>query len=187
MKVNIAEIKIGSDKIEVGMNIQNNNQHAMTWYPDQEATIVVGDMQLDSNMFMGSGKLGGDIEAGVKKDGVLVFPVAEGKTLDVAKVANLKLKVGEAMFFGAIDEAVNGSTEISNLAIGALVFSIVAIVGSIVVKFKPKFGGLLLLIAAIGGLISISMFFLLPFVLLLIAGLMGLIRKNKQIESKIQA
>lgn len=95
LKVNIAEIKIGSDKIEVGMNIQNNNQHAMTWYPDQEATIVVGDMQLDSNMFMGSGKLGGDIEAGVKKDGVLVFPVAEGKTLDVAKVANLKLKVGE--------------------------------------------------------------------------------------------
>ncbi|TCP52603.1 hypothetical protein EV586_10985 [Tumebacillus sp. BK434] len=95
MKVNIAEVKVSPTKIEVGINFQNNNQHAMSWYPDQEAKIVVGDMQLDSNMFMSSGKLGGDIEGGVKKDGVLVFPVADGKKLDVAKVTSLKLKVGK--------------------------------------------------------------------------------------------
>ncbi|TCP52604.1 uncharacterized protein DUF4064 [Tumebacillus sp. BK434] len=92
-----------------------------------------------------------------------------------------------ALFFGAIDEAVNGSTQLSGLAVGAFAFSILAIVGSIVVKFKPKLGGTFMLIAAIGGLISISLFFLLPFILLLIAGLMGLIRKNKPQASNVSA
>jgi hypothetical protein len=95
MKVNIADIKISADKIEVGMNIQNTGKEKMTWFPDQDAKIVVGDMQLDSNMFMEDGKLGGDIEAGVKKDGVLVFPAPDGKKLDVAKITQIKLNCGE--------------------------------------------------------------------------------------------
>ena len=73
----------------------------------------------------------------------------------------------------------SGASTISGLGWLALLFSILAIVGSVVVKHRPKLGGTFMLIAGIGGLISISMFFILPFVLLLIAGLMGLIRKDR--------
>lgn len=86
------------------------------------------------------------------------------------------------MAVGGIGEAfgASGASTISGLGWVALLFSILAIVGSVVVKHKPKLGGAFMLIAGIGGLISISMFFILPFVLLFIAGLMGLIKKDKQ-------
>ena len=73
----------------------------------------------------------------------------------------------------------SGASAISFLGWFALLFSILAIVGCVVVRHKPKLGGTFLLVSAIGGLISISFFYLLSFVLLLIAGLMGLIRKEK--------
>jgi Protein of unknown function (DUF4064) len=85
-----------------------------------------------------------------------------------------------AIFFGAVDEAVSGSSQVSGLGWAALLFSVLAIVGSVVVKFKPKAGGWMMLISAIGGIISVSLFYALPGALLLIAGLMGVIRKDKK-------
>jgi hypothetical protein len=89
-----------------------------------------------------------------------------------------------ALFFGVVDEAVSGSSsEVIGLGWAALLFSILAIVGSIVVKFKAKVGGILMLLAAIGGFISVSLFYVLPGLLLLIAGLMGIFRKEKREEA----
>ena len=82
-----------------------------------------------------------------------------------------------AIFFGAVDEAVSGGTsEVTGLGWGAFLFSILAIVGAIVVKINPKIGGTLMLISGIGGIISISMFYVLATVFLVIAGLMGIFR-----------
>jgi hypothetical protein len=84
-----------------------------------------------------------------------------------------------ALFFGAVDEAVNGSSDVTGLGWGAILFSILAIVGAVVVKFKAKFGGALMLVSGIGGLICISLFYALPALLLVIGGLMGILRKDK--------
>ncbi|MDC3417511.1 DUF4064 domain-containing protein [Aquibacillus salsiterrae] len=77
------------------------------------------------------------------------------------------------------------SEEISTLGSVAFLFSILAIVGAIVVKFKAKLGGWLLLVSGIGILFSISLFGVLPSILLVPAGLMGIIRKPK--HENIQA
>lgn len=81
---------------------------------------------------------------------------------------------GAAAVFG-----VKSAGTVGNLGVSALLFSILGIVGSIVVKSKGKLGGLFMTIAAIGGIISISMFYILPGILLIIPGLMGLIKKNQ--------
>ncbi|GAA0317495.1 DUF4064 domain-containing protein [Bacillus carboniphilus] len=88
-----------------------------------------------------------------------------------------------ALFVGGIDAAFNeaGTSELTGLGFGGIIFSILGIIGSVRVKSKPKQGGIIMLIAAIGGLISISLAFLLSFILLLIAGLMGVFRKDKSV------
>nr|NNM89853.1 DUF4064 domain-containing protein [Bacilli bacterium] len=86
-----------------------------------------------------------------------------------------------AMFFGAFDKAATGTGgSISSLGIAAFVFAILAILGSILVKFKAKIGGVLMLISGVGILISISLFGVLPALLLIPAGLMGLLRKESK-------
>lgn len=84
-----------------------------------------------------------------------------------------------AIFFGAVDKAINGSSEVSSLGWSALLASIFGIIGSIVVKFKAKVGGVMMLISAIWGVISVSLFYVLPGLLLLLAGLLSF-RKPKQ-------
>jgi hypothetical protein len=86
-----------------------------------------------------------------------------------------------ALFVGVWNE------EISNLGSIAFIFSIIAIIGSIVVKFKAKLGGWMLLISGFGILFSISFFGVLPALLIVPAGLMGIIRKPKVSENEINA
>ncbi|GAB2555966.1 DUF4064 domain-containing protein [Gracilibacillus alcaliphilus] len=87
-----------------------------------------------------------------------------------------------ALFVGGIDAAFSetGTSEVTGLGWAAFLFSALAIVGSVVVKSKAKFGGILLLISAIGGLISISMFYLISAILIGIAGFMGVFKKDKE-------
>ncbi|MCA0970835.1 hypothetical protein LCM20_09555 [Halobacillus litoralis] len=85
-----------------------------------------------------------------------------------------------ALFMGAVDESFNGTSELSGLGTSAFVFSILAITGGILVKFKPKLGGWLMLISGVAILISISLFGVVPALFLIAAGLMGLIRKEKK-------
>ncbi|MEH7116154.1 hypothetical protein V7128_01845 [Neobacillus vireti] len=106
LKINIAEVKIEKDKVSVGMNIENSTQQKITFYPDQ-GSVVIGNMQLESNMFMGTGDLSGDINAAVKKDGVIVFTVPEGKELDIASIKELKLNFGTVYDDGYKSEEAN--------------------------------------------------------------------------------
>jgi hypothetical protein len=84
-----------------------------------------------------------------------------------------------ALVVGGVDAAFNGKSDIIGLGWGAVFLSLLGIIGSVVVKFKPKLGGILMLVAAIGGIICISAFYILPGILLLIGGLMGVFRKEK--------
>ncbi|MGD7063195.1 DUF4064 domain-containing protein [Bacillus altitudinis] len=85
-----------------------------------------------------------------------------------------------AIAFGGLDAAFSesGTSQITGLGWAAMLFSILAIVASVIVKKKAKLGGILLLVSAVGGIISISMFFILPAVLIIIAGCMGVFRKE---------
>lgn len=84
-----------------------------------------------------------------------------------------------ALFVGSVDEAFNGSSELSGLGTAAFIFSALAIISAIIVKFKAKLGGWLLIISGVGILISISLFGVLPALLIIPAGLMGILRKPK--------
>lgn len=94
MKVGLGEIKLTEDKISVGMNLENTTDKVLSFYPDQ-GKLVVGDMQLEANMFMTSGSVGGDVEGGVKQEGVVEFLAPEGKTIDVKAIKELKIKFGD--------------------------------------------------------------------------------------------
>lgn len=94
VKVTIAEVVIKPDKLEIGMNLENTNSDEVNWYPDQEGKAVIGDKQLDANMFMG-GEIGGEIAGGVKQDGVLVFPTPNNFKLDHKEIKEIKLNLGE--------------------------------------------------------------------------------------------
>jgi len=88
-----------------------------------------------------------------------------------------------ALFVGAVDEAFNGTGEVSGLGTSAFLFSALALIGAIVVKFKPKLGGWLMLISGIAIVISISLFGVVPALFLVPAGLMGIMRKPKVREA----
>lgn len=96
MKVGLGEIKIAEDKISVGINLENTTDKALSFYPDQ-GQLVVGDMQLDANMFMTSGDIGGDVQGGVKQDGVIEFLAPEGKTIDTEAITEIKLIFGDVV------------------------------------------------------------------------------------------
>lgn len=68
-----------------------------------------------------------------------------------------------ALMIGGIDASFSssGTSEIIGLGWGAVFLSILAIIGSVLVKSKPKLGGILLIISAVGGFICIFMFYIL--------------------------
>jgi hypothetical protein len=96
MKVGLGEVKVTADKISVGINLENTTDKALSFYPDQ-GKMVIGDMQLDANMFMTSGSVGGDVQSGVKQEGVIEFLAPEGKKIDVKTVKQIKLVFGDVV------------------------------------------------------------------------------------------
>ncbi|MGF7049096.1 NADH:ubiquinone oxidoreductase subunit K [Paenibacillus sp. DS2015] len=94
-----------------------------------------------------------------------------------------------AMFIGGVDAALSdsGTSQIGALAVSALLFSILGIVGSAFAKSKPRLSGWLMLISGIAGFISISMFYILSGVLFIIAGFMGILTKKNTIERTVQS
>jgi hypothetical protein len=96
MKVALGEVKITKDKISVGINLENTTDKVLSFYPDQGSSVI-GDMQLAANMFLTDGTVGGDVQGGVKQEGVLEFLPPEGKTIDVDAVKEIKLLFGDVM------------------------------------------------------------------------------------------
>ncbi|QKI82801.1 hypothetical protein [Kroppenstedtia eburnea] len=96
VQVGIGEVVIQRDRIQVGLNYENKSGQAIHWYPDQEAKAVIGDMQLDSNLFMDdTGLTVGDISDGVKSDGVFTLRPSGKKTIDPKTVKEIKFSFGE--------------------------------------------------------------------------------------------
>ncbi|MFC7745887.1 DUF4064 domain-containing protein [Lentibacillus kimchii] len=91
-----------------------------------------------------------------------------------------------AMFIGGVGSAfeAEGSGSMIGLGISALFASILGIVGSALVKGKPKVGSILMLISAVWGVVSVSMFYIVSVVLLGIGGIMGLFIKNNNSQQK---
>jgi hypothetical protein len=96
MQVGLGEIQIQEDKISVGINLANTTNQALTFYPDQ-GHLVIGDMQLDANLFMTNGDIGGEVQGGVKQDGVIEFLAPEGKKIDVKTVTQIKIFFGDVV------------------------------------------------------------------------------------------
>lgn len=90
-----------------------------------------------------------------------------------------------ALFIGGVDAAFSdsGSSSITGLAISAMLFSILGIIGAAMAKAKPKVAGIIMLVSGIAGLISISMFYILSAVLFVVGGFMGILSK-KNAQSK---
>lgn len=113
LKVNLGEIKISEDRVAVGMNIENTTTDVLNFYPDMGGTVVIGDMQLDANFMYTEGSIGGEIQSGVKKDGVIVFFVPEDKKLDVSAVKELKFIFGDVTTSDYTSEPVNFTVPVS--------------------------------------------------------------------------
>lgn len=58
---------------------------------------LLADMQLSANMFLTDGEVGGEVQGGVKQEGVLEFTAPEGKEIDVDSVKEIKLNFGEVI------------------------------------------------------------------------------------------
>ncbi|MDF2537371.1 MAG: hypothetical protein K0S76_392 [Herbinix sp.] len=79
------------------------------------------------------------------------------------------------IFFGEILDVIGvNDNGLGGLGIAALIFSVIGIVGSVLVHKKGKIAGLLMIIAAVSGLISIYAGYIIPFILLLTAGIISL-------------
>lgn len=102
LKVGLGEIKISKDKLEVGINVENTSANKVTFYPDQ-GSAVIGDMQLDANLFLTDGDVSGDIQSGVKKEAVLEFLAPEGKEIDVNAITEVKLMFGDVYEDGTFE------------------------------------------------------------------------------------
>lgn len=94
LKVTIGDVLIKEDKIEVGMTMENAGANKVTFYPDQ-GNAIIGNMQLSANMFMGSGEVSGDFNAGITQEGTIEYLAPEGKTIDVKNVKEIKLDMGD--------------------------------------------------------------------------------------------
>lgn len=96
MKVALGEVKVAADKISVGINLENTTSDALSFFPDQ-GHVVIGDMQLDANLLMTTGDIGGEVQGGVKQDGVIEFLAPDSKQIDVASVKEIKFLFGDVM------------------------------------------------------------------------------------------
>lgn len=92
--IKVTEIEIEDDKVLIGTTLKNPTKNKLSFYPDQ-GNVVIGSMQLDSNMPMVEGDVSGEIQAGVEKSGVIAFNVPDGKTLNPNTVTQITLHWGD--------------------------------------------------------------------------------------------
>lgn len=88
LKVIVGEIEVWSDKVLVGITVKNESSDKLSFYPDQ-GSIVIGSMQLESNMFMSEGSASGEIMPGVEKSSVIYFTTPEGQVVPDEKTITL--------------------------------------------------------------------------------------------------
>lgn len=87
-----------------------------------------------------------------------------------------------ALFIGGVGEAFGAedASSVTGLGWGALLLSILGIIGASISKSKPKLAGALMLVSGIGGFICISLFYLISGILFIVAGFIGVFSKKKK-------
>jgi hypothetical protein len=111
LNVKIGDIKVQNNKVIVGLTLKNTTNDKLSFYPDQ-GNVVVGSMQLDADLFGGNGDVGGDIQAGVEKSGVIEFITPDGKSLNPNDVKEVELHFGDvfnenSMNSSSFDQKIN--------------------------------------------------------------------------------
>lgn len=96
LEIIIGEMEISSDKVKIGMTLNNKSETKLTFHPDGSNSVaVIGDIQLESNTFMTEGKLSGEIYPGVSKSGVIFFTVPKGKSIAPNNIKAIDLHLGD--------------------------------------------------------------------------------------------
>lgn len=87
---------------------------------------------------------------------------------------------GAALAIGGLGSAAGaeGAGTVVGGGMGALLLSVLGIVGGALAMAKPRLGGALMLVAAIGGFIAVSLAYLVAGPLLLVGGLLGVFAKR---------
>lgn len=93
LDIMIENIEITDDKVRVAMTIANNSDTTKTFYPDQ-GFIVVGNKQVEADIFATEGDLSGDIFGGVEKSGVVIFNVADSG-INFGEASEIVLRLGD--------------------------------------------------------------------------------------------
>lgn len=93
MEINLGEIEILNKKLKVDINLKNTTEKVLKFYPNQGSAII-NDMQLDANLFLTYGKVGGNVHGGVKQDETLQFLVLGDKKINIESVKEIKLIFG---------------------------------------------------------------------------------------------
>lgn len=93
LDIKIENIEITDDKVRVAMTIANNSDTTKTFYPDQ-GFLVVGNKQVEADIFATEGDLSGDIFGGVEKSGVVIFNVADSG-INFDESSEIVLRLGD--------------------------------------------------------------------------------------------
>lgn len=92
LEITISEIEINDNELLVSMNLMNTTDGTMTFYPDQGSAII-GNKQVESNFFMTSGDVSGDIHGGVEKEGTIKF-ILRDEGINIEDVTELRFEFG---------------------------------------------------------------------------------------------
>lgn len=93
LDITIENIEITDDKVRVAMTIVNNSDTTKTFYPDQ-GFLVVGNKQVEADIFATEGDLSGDIFGGVEKSGIVIFNVADSG-INFDETSEIVLRLGD--------------------------------------------------------------------------------------------
>lgn len=98
----------------------------------------------------------------------------------IGLVGGLIAVVQSLMDFFYGETSKTSSLHITTGTIGALVFSVIALSASAIVRKWPKVGGMMMLIGGIGGFVCVQMTFLAPGAVLLLAGIIGVFSSKSE-------
>lgn len=93
LNITIGDIVITKKDIKIDMTILNTTDDQISFFPDQ-GSLIVGNTQVDANMFMTKGDVSGDIHGGVEKTGTIKFLAQDGKEFSPSEINEIKLAFG---------------------------------------------------------------------------------------------
>lgn len=88
--------------------------------------------------------------------------------------------------FGAIGEEFNaeGAAEVATGGASTFWFSVLALIGTVLLFFWPRIAGILMLIVSVAGMIGSGLLYVFPAIFLVISGCLAIFRKEKQVQTE---